>query len=232
MKIKKQVLRTLILLIAIIGLYNINSYCTASGTKRMEITGGDPWVNIDVSHAYEECNSLNSTTSTLGTNNLRAHLTTDADWSAMAIFSISQYGAAEDNTPETTTENVSGVYNPGRLYTFTTGILSTSTKNSNERFTGLFNEDGTLKPYMKQWLPTRTDNNVVWFNKKDGTDTNGIGTYGWFNAWKYWNTLTSHGISVKYGLFGSCIGGTDSSSRMQSNGYSYSNGTFRPVIWN
>ena len=229
MKIEKQVLRTLILLIVIISLYNINSYCTVSGTKRMEITGGDPWVNINVSKAYEECDSLNSTTSTLGTNNLRAHLTTDADWSAMAIFSISQYGAATNNTPETTTGNVSGIYNPGRNNTFTTGIFNTVEKDMYERTSGLFNSDGSLKSYMRSWSKVKSDNNAVWFNNKNGTDENGVGTYGWFNAMTVWGDYNSHPISIKQGLFGVYLGVHNSSG---TTGASFSNVTFRPVIWN
>ena len=225
MKIEKQVLRTLILLIVIISLYNINSYCTVSGTKRMEITGGDPWVNIDVSHAYEECNSLNSTTSTLGTNNLRAHLTTDADWSAMAIFSISQYGAATTNKPETTTGNESGVYNPGRNNTFTTGILSNVNKSTKKAIEGLFNNDGSLKPYMRQWSPTRSDNDFVSFKElKDG------GTFYWFSAYGAWSNGTWYPISAKTGLFGVLIGRGDYGQGSTGGENSYS--TFRPVIWN
>ena len=230
MKIEKQVVRTLILLIVIISLYNINSYCTVSGTKRMEITGGDPWVNINVSKAYEECDSLNSTTSTLGTNNLRAHLTTDADWSAMAIFSISQYGAATNNTPETTTGNVSGVYNPGKIDTFSTGILDTATKSTISNISGLFKDDGSLKPYMKQWSLTRTDNDFVGF--KDLTNN---GTYGWFNSEKTWSTYNDRPISAKIGLFGVRIRygwGHTAGYFAAPAGASGSNVTFRPVIWN
>ena len=229
MNIKKQMLKILILFISIVTLYSINSYCTVSGTKRMEITGGNPWVNIDVSHAYTECESLNSTTSTLGTNNLRAHLTTDADWSAMAIFSISQYGAATTNTPESTTGNESGVYNPGRNNTFTTGIFNTVEKDTYERTSGLFNADGKLKLYMRAWSKNRIENNAVWFNKKNGTDENGVGTYGWFGSRNIWGDYNSHPISIKSGLFGVTIGVDNG---VGTTGWGYSTTTFRPVIWN
>ena len=227
MKFKNQILRILILSISIITLYNIKSYCDVSGTKRMEITGGDPWTNINVSKAYNECESLNSTTSTLGTNNLRAHLTTDADWSAMAIFSIRQYGAATTNTPESTTGNVSGVYSPGRKMTYSTGILNTATKTSYYS-TGLFNNDGTLKPYMKPWSSTRTDNDFVGFKGK-----NEGGTYGWFGSIQAWGTNTSYKISVKTGLFGVALGsGNGGAFNNSTAGYGDANTTFRPVIWN
>ena len=97
-------------------LYCTNSYGVESGTVRMQINGGTAWTNINISESYAECESLNSPTSTLGTSALKAHLTTDADWSAMAIFSVSQYGGA------TTTGNSSGIYNVGSNWTQTTGI--------------------------------------------------------------------------------------------------------------
>ena len=205
MKVKKQILRTLILFIGIVVIYNIKTYCTVDGTKRMEITGGTPWTSINITNAYKECESLNSTTSTLGTNNLSAHLTTDEDWSAMAIFSISQYGGATNNSPTITTgnSNPTGVYNPGRKYTFTTGILNTATKNNaNNNVKGLFNDEGGLKySYTKQWSPTRAENNFVGFK----TLAEG-GTYGWYGGWQYWGNNASYPISVKQGLFGVGIG--------------------------
>lgn len=107
--------------------------------------GGTAWTNINISESYAECESLNSPTSTLGTSALKAHLTTDADWSAMAIFSVSQYGGATDNSPKTTTGNSSGIYNVGSNWTQTTGILSTANKNSTPYVSGLFNDDGSVK---------------------------------------------------------------------------------------
>ena len=223
MRVQKQILRILIMFISIVAIYNIKSYCVVTGTWRMEITGGDPWTNINVSNAYAECESLNSATSTLGTNNLRAHLTTDADWSAMAIFSISQYGGATTNAPETTTGNESGVYNPGRKSTFTTGIFNTATKNTSTNVSGLFNSDGSLKPYMRQLSKTREENDVVWFKDK----TNG-GTFGWFYANKVWGTANSHPINIMQGLFGVIIG----SGYTNYEGGANANISFRPVIWN
>ena len=134
-------------------LYCTNSYGVESGTVRMQINGGTAWTNINISESYAECESLNSPTSTLGTSALKAHLTTDADWSAMAIFSVSQYGGATDNSPKTTTGNSSGIYNVGSNWTQTTGILSTANKNSTPYVSGLFNDDGSIKKYIKDLVP-------------------------------------------------------------------------------
>lgn len=224
MKIEKQLLRILLIFISIVAIYNIKSYCVVTGTWRMGITGETPWTNINISNAYAECESLNSATSTLGTNNLRAHLTTDADWSAMAIFSISQYGAATNNKPESTTGNVSGVYNPGRNWTFTTGISSTR----NTYVSGLFNEDGSMKMYIRQLSSNREENNFVGFN-----DLSKGGTYGWFGSVKYWenNTTSFGGVSLKTGLFGVNYGVWGGHGNFV-RGEAASNVTFRPVIWN
>lgn len=101
--------------IAVLAL-TTKAYCAESGTTRMKINDEATWININVSEAYKECESLNSTSSTLGTSALKAHLTTDYDWSAMAIFSVSQYGAATKNELGTssTTNNKSGIYDISR----------------------------------------------------------------------------------------------------------------------
>ena len=138
MKVKKQLLRIMIIFISIIAIYNIKGYCNVGGTKRVEIKPGTTaWTNINISNAYAECEALNAATSTLGTTTLSAHLTTDADWSAMAILSVSQYGKATTNSPAKTNGNNSGIFNIGSKWNFSTGILNTATKNTNTNVSGL-----------------------------------------------------------------------------------------------
>lgn len=222
---KKNTLKIMIICFIALLLYCTNSYGVESGTVRMQINGGTAWTNINISESYAECESLNSPTSTLGTSALKAHLTTDADWSAMAIFSVSQYGGATDNSPKTTTGNSSGIYNVGGNWTQSTGILSTANKNSTPYISGLFNDDGSVKKYIKQWSPTRAETNFVGFK-----DSSVQGTWGWFggnNA--YWGTSTSYPVSMKGGLFGVFFGTVGNFS---TSGGAYSYATFRPVIWN
>lgn len=217
---KKQLLKIFMLSIVIIAIFCTKSYCVESGTVRMQIIpGGTVWTNINVSESYEECQSLNSSTSTLGTSLLKAHLTTDADWSAMAIFSVSQYGGATTNSPEKTNGNNSGIYNVGKWKVQTTGILETANANSTIYISNLFNEDGTVKNYVRQWPGTRTDTGFVGF-----TDT-----YGWLGSWTYWGSNTSWPISIRNGLFGVCVGNGDIGV---ASGGPFSDVTFRPVIWN
>lgn len=223
---KKNTLKIMIISFIALLLYCTNSYGVESGTVRMQINGGTAWTNINISESYAECESLNSPTSTLGTSALKAHLTTDADWSAMAIFSVSQYGGATDNSPKTTTGNSSGIYNVGGNWTQSTGILSTANKNSTPYISGLFNDDGSVKKYIRQWTSTRAETNFVGFLDSDSSSK---GTYGWMGGTTYWGSSNSYPVSIKNGLFGVGVGygnGTPTS------GGAFSNVTFRPVIWN
>ncbi len=223
---KKNTLKIMIISFIALLLYCTNSYGVESGTVRMQINGGPAWTNINISESYAECESLNSPTSTLGTSALKAHLTTDADWSAMAIFSVSQYGGATTNSPETTTGNSSGIYNVGSKWTQSTGILSTANKNSTPYISGLFNEEGSVKKYIKQWSTTRAETNFVGF-----LDSSSNGTYGWMWGTTYWGSSNSYPVSIKNGLFGVVFGSSVDSSFFTSGG-AFSNVTFRPVIWN
>lgn len=223
---KKNTLKIMIISFIALLLYCTNSYGVESGTVRMQINGGTAWTNINISESYAECESLNSPTSTLGTSALKAHLTTDADWSAMAIFSVSQYGGATDNSPKTTTGNSSGIYNVGGNWTQSTGILSTANKNSTPYISGLFNDDGSVKKYIRQWTSTRAETNFVGFLDSDSSSK---GTYGWMGGTTYWGSSNSYPVSIKNGLFGVVIG--VSYGNLASGG-AFSNVTFRPVIWN
>lgn len=224
---KKNTLKIMIISFIALLLYCTNSYGVESGTVRMQINGGTAWTNINISESYAECESLNSPTSTLGTSALKAHLTTDADWSAMAIFSVSQYGGATDNSPKTTTGNSSGIYNVGGNWTQSTGILSTANKNSTPYISGLFNDDGSVKKYIRQWTSTRAETNFVGFLDSDSSSK---GTYGWMGGTTYWGSSNSYPVSIKNGLFGVYIGSIGSS--YFTSGGAFSNVTFRPVIWN
>ena len=220
---KKYISKIIIFSIGIILIYCTKSYCVESGTVRMQINGGTTWTNISVSESYAECESLNSAASTLGTTMLKAHLTTDADWSAMAIFSVSQYGGATTNSPSQTNGNNSGIYGVGTK-SQTTGILNTATADSTLYISGLFNEDGTTKNYIRQWDATdREGTNFVGFRQADGT-------LGWLGSGIYWDTKANYPCSIKRGLFGVYMGFT--SSAFNTSGSPGSDLTFRPVIWN
>lgn len=223
---RKNILKTFIITFILIMFCGIKNIYAAEGTLRMQVNNGTPWTNINVSQSYEACENLNKSTSTLGTTLLQAHLTTDEDWSAMAIFSVSQYGGATVNAPSTTNGNASGIYNVGRHATQTTGLASTATSNSSSYIYGLFNEDGSIKKYVrKEWnLEDRENNNYVGFKINNGT-------YGWLGADKaHWGNSNRFPVSMKYGLFGLTLGTTFGA--VDGSGMNGSEITFRPVIWN
>ena len=196
----------------------------AETTIRMQVVnGGALWNNITVSESYEECEKLNSSTSTLGTSSLKAHLTTDADWSIMAIFSVSQYGGTNSNQPNQTTGNKSGIYNLGN-YVQTTGILETATSKSTSYISGLFDGDN-VKPYVKKWSTdaesTSFRGNFVGFKE----------TWGWYNSeTSFFGKSSGYPVSIKSGLFGGRFGNDNTYAFAAGKGSSLA--TFRPVIWN
>jgi len=220
---KRNIIKILMLSILFLLIYYTKSYCVESGTVRMQvIDGATTWVNISVSESYAECESLNSETSTLGAIALRAHLTTDADWSAMAIFSVSQYGGQTSNSPTWTNNNESGIKSIGG-YTQTTGILNNVTK-SYSYFTSLFDDSGNPKKYVKQWSTDRESNNFVGFSSTNGT-------YGWLEAERNFSNNSSRPASIKSGLFGILFADFAYNGKY-SNGGPTNDGSFRPVIWN
>ncbi len=222
---KKYMLKISIIAIVFILFCGIKNIYAAEGTLRMQVNNGTPWTNINISQSYEACENLNKSTSTLGTSLLQAHLTTDEDWSAMAILSVSQYGAATNNSPSTTTGNGSGIYNIGRKMTQTTGVSATANQSSTPYVSGLFNEDGTTKKYIKTWnLADREENDFVGFQHN--------GTYGWHGSSTFWEASNSYPVSIKNGLFGVNFGIHIGGTSVGASGAPYNNITFRPVIWN
>ena len=219
----KKIIKTLIITITLIMFLGIKNIYATEGTVRMQINNGTAWTNINISESYEACENLNKPTSTLGTTLLEAHLTTDEDWSAMAVFSVSQYGASTSNAPSTTTGNLSGIYNAGRNKTQSTGLSATAKSTTNVYVKGLFNEDGTTKKYIKTWdLNNREGNDYIGFKTTNGT-------YGWMGGWTFWDKNQGYPISIHQGLFGVAFG---HNYHGVATGGSLSDVTFRPVIWN
>lgn len=217
---KKVFLKVILMSLLFIFLYYTKAYCVESGTVRMQIIvdNDKPWTNINISESYDECESLNSSTSTLGTTSLKAHLTTDADWSAMAIFSVSQYGGARTNSPTWTNGNSTGIKNIG-VRARSTGILNSTTKNSNSYVSGLFNENGLVKKYISQWNSDRIQNNFIGLKE----------TWGWLGSSTRWGPTSKSPCFVHIGLFEI---ETWDSGTSGVDGCPNGSVTFRPVIWN
>ena len=222
---KRLLIKVMLIGICFILIYGNKTF--AATVKMQGVKDGTVWNYITVSDSYKACEDLDSSDSTLGTDKLQPHLTTDADWSAMAIMSASQYGGATSNTPDWTNGNASGVYKIGQYQSQSTGILNTANKNSTAFVSGLFNEDGSVKKYVKQWSTTRTDTNFVGF-----LDSVLGGTFGAFNSWTIWGSSTGVPVSIKYGMFGIAFGGNWGNGSAGTSGNASGIVSFRPVIWN
>ena len=113
-------IKIILVSICFVLLYSKSSFATEEGTLKMQIVNSNNyWTGITISESYKACEELNNPSSTLGSSNVEAHLSTDYDWSAMAIFSASQYGDVGTNnkpTITTGTTNKSGIYNIGGKY--------------------------------------------------------------------------------------------------------------------
>lgn len=216
----------------ILLMFSTSAYCVLDpSTTRIKIDGSAAWTNITIGESYIECEMLNSPDSTLGTSELEAHLTTDFDWSAMAIFSVSQYGGAASNTtsPTTGAKNKSGIYSVGSKCVQTATILKGYT-GSNENLLGLY-DNGVLKKYIKRIDPSTGKEYDQYGNETGRIAVSMVasnGTFGWLGSWRSKGTNTAYPIGVKNGLFGVGFG----SGLNDSAGGRYDSVTFWPVIWN
>ena len=222
---KRLLIKVILIGICFILIYGNKTF--AATVKMQGVKDGTVWNYITVSDSYKACEDLDSSDSTLGTDKLQPHLTTDADWSAMAIMSASQYGGATSNKPDWTNGNASGVYKIGQYNSQSTGIYEgANASSSSGAFSYIFESDGvTRKKYVVPLKKDREENNYVWLNNS--------GTWGMLGGSKEWWIYTSHPGSIKQGLFGvyMMIGSTEANNS-GTNGAAFGNVSFRPVIWN
>jgi len=137
-------------------------------------------------------------------------LVTDYDYSAMAIFAVSQYGgrtSQQGSKHFSTNGNTTGVYAGSyNMSIYTSTVVPDFNDSTTERFKGLFDENGNLKKYINRIDPTTgkeydANNNetgkiaISYLSASDG------GTAGWFNAYSYVGTSVNYPIGVRNGLF-------------------------------
>ena len=122
-KIKKVMLLIVVFMIAVILKGN-----TAFAEYVIQVVPNvSAWTAITASDAYDECQKLNTTSSTLGTTSLKAHLTTNADWYAVGLLTYSTYGSKNASN---TTGNNTGIMNFGTKTTHTASLLEGTSSNS------------------------------------------------------------------------------------------------------
>ena len=215
--IKKIILLVLVFMVA--AMLKGNSVFAEYVIQVIPTTNANPaWKSINVSDAYDACQNLNQSYSTLGTTSLKAHLTTNADWYAVSLLTYSAYG---NKNASNTTGNKTGIMNFGTAYTFTSSVMEGTTTNDDRK--SLYDNINT--PYVES-----VKNST---NRASNEPGRGLlskeflsGSFGTV----YYSTQTAYPVSVRNSLFGFYLG--------NNVNYGYSAGgartdvTFRPIIWN
>lgn len=147
---KKKILVSTILIMFCALIFCQSVKAETEITTTIQINGAGSWTNISASDAYDKCQELNDNNSALGTtgDNVMAHLSTNADWYAVSLLTISSYGSKDSGN---TTGNSSGIKNFGKKRTFTAGLYegytSTNSKlqslidNRNTKFVEILKKD-------------------------------------------------------------------------------------------
>ena len=214
-KIKKVILLIVVFMIAV----SIKSNTAFAEYVIQVVPGQTAWKEITVSDAYDECQKLNTNSSTLGTTSLKAHLTTNADWYAVGLLTYSAYG---NKSSSNTTGNSTGIMNFGTTWTFTSSIMEGSSSNANIK--SLY--DNINIPYVEE-VKNKT-------NSEQNSPGRGLLVKEYISTSsgpRYYNDGVTYPISVRSNLFGFGLGSVYNSSNY-SSGSANASVTFRPVIWN
>ena len=223
-KVKKVMLLIVVFMIAV----SIKGNTASAKYVIQSVPDKAAWTSINVSDAYDACQDLNTDASSLGhTENLKAHLITNADWYAVSLLTYSAYGDREKyrnggSFNGSTTGNKTGVMKFGYNSTFTSSVMEGSTTNLNR--TSLHNNIGTL--YVES---VKNKTNRILNEQGRGLLENEIlsGSFGTI----YYNTKTAYPVIVRSRLFGFSLG-EEGYYGYSDDGAAHSSVTFRPVIWN
>lgn len=221
---KNKILTTLILTIFCVVLLGKSVKAEVEAETEIKTTiqikdGATSWTTISVSDAYDKCQELNDDNSALGTtsNNVMAHLSTNADWYAVALLTQSDYGNRNSNN---TTGNNSGIMNFGSMWTFTAGIMEDNTQTTNVNYQSLIDNKNTK--FVEKLKSNQEEN-------KPGLGflTSELVVSG---EQKYANGYNDYPISNRKYLFNFWIGSSNM-HWLSSPGAPHEKVTFRPVIW-
>lgn len=214
--------KKLLVLIVFIMIVSISLISNAG----IEVKNGTtPYVNINISQAFDACYNLRDGTSTLGANSLDPHMATALDWGAVAYLAQSRYGANASSLSNNTTGNESGVMQLGRDSTLTATMYESRNKTS-----------GAAKSYRYRLEEALADDNLKKYvdiipNAFDVESTRGravVETKNWYGALcTVGNAIDLPIMMREYSAFGFSIGYSYGDSGQAHNLIS-----FRPVIWN
>ena len=217
-------IRKVMLLIIVFAMALITKENTVYAESTIQvISGKSAWTGISVSDAYDVCQKLNKNYSTLGTESLKAHLTTNADWYAVSLLTYSTYG---NRNADNTTGNKTGVMNFGKNYTYISSVMEGGT--SKLKTASLYNalNQTPPSPYVESVKKaTNKNSNVLGRGLREAEFLD-----DGFGGSAYYSSNTDYPICARKSLFGVFLGNSHSYSSCTGNGMS--GVTFRPVIWN
>lgn len=224
MKKKITIITISLIILLILGI----SFSSISNAAIEVKPGTSTHTNVTVSTSYQYCYDMRSSTSTLGNNSLDPHLTLNADWSAVAYLGASAYGNVRGASGTTvtisgsahnsTTNNITGVINFGKLYTQTAALFDLQYADSDA---------------VRNKLSANANTKYVEATKTN-TKGQGIGeTSGWYSSMNAAAGIATAPVVIRKDVFGYIYG-----PRSNLSSYPYSIGradasvTYRPVIWN
>ena len=219
-KIKKVMLLIVVFMIAVILKGNI----AFAEYVIQVVPNATAWKNISVSDAYDECQKLNTTSSTLGTTSLKAHLTTNADWYAVSLLTYSVYGNSNSSQKSNnTTGNSTGIMGLGTR-TFTSSIMEGSV--TDDRRKSLYDNINTsYVESIKNGTNRESNAPGRGLLSKEYLSSN-YGTINYGNG-------TGSPVMTRSGLFSAWVGSNAGADVYNSStGEATESVTFRPVIWN
>lgn len=233
---KIKILSITILLIITLGIIN-----TVNGAIAIKEAGSTVLTGKTISEFFDMALQMKDAGQALEGTSLDPHMATNKEWAAVSYLSNSNYGTAGEgkntgmtvtingNSHYSTTDNITGVIDWGKSFTFTAGVLANADAN-------ITNE--TVKSNGKSLIDNIQDSYKV-----DTLDNLGWGSQPEYAGQNYWygNDSTcsndyTQPYSIRSGNFSMKVGtGFGSNGPPWSNKSIYMNGaagtnTFRPVL--
>ena len=233
---KIKILSITILLIITLGIIN-----TVNGAIAIKEAGNTVLTGKTISEFFDMAKQMTDAGQALEGTSLDPHMATNKEWAAVSYLSNSNYGTAGEgkntgmtvtingNSHYSTNDNITGVIDWGKDYSFTAGVLS----EADTKIT-----DDTIRENGKSLLENIENNSKV--DKFDQISNDYMSATGWYGTARYTyvfkGTNYSYPYSGRKGLF-SFEGGNYSGNTAgdwyfvdMAKGYASTRFTFRPVL--
>ena len=205
---KIKILSITILLIITLGIIN-----TVNGAIAIKEAGNTVLTGKTISEFFDMALQMKDAGQALEGTSLDPHMATNKEWAAVSYLSNSNYGTAGEgkntgmtvtinwNSHYSTTDNITGVIDWGKNYSFTAGVLS----EANTKIT-----DETIKANGKSLIENIDNSSKV--DQVDKVSLDEIAANkGWNNSVIYYKEYTDP-YSARIGLFSLMAGGRNGSN--------------------